>query len=118
MTQLDKLLQPLEGELLYSPRQYAELSAQTRIELLDGQEVFHSGVLYIGTAKQAAALLKAPPTVEPGCFLLVTQTAAPVVQSTPLQRQMTWRRTSAWAAGPVCKPARSMRPFWCRSWAR
>lgn len=89
MTQLDKLLQPLEGELLYSPRQYAELSAQTRIELLDGQEVFHSGVLYIGTAKQAAALLKAPPTVEPGCFLLVTQTAAPVVQSTPLQRQMT-----------------------------
>lgn len=89
MTQLDKLLLPLEDELLYAPHPYAEITAQTRIELLDSQGTLKSGVLYIGTAKQASALLKAPPVAEPGSFLFVAHAAAPVVQNTPLQKQMT-----------------------------
>lgn len=89
MTQFDRLLQLLEDELLYPPNPYAEISAKTQVELLDGQTTFRSGVVYIVTAKQAAALLKAPPAADEGSFLFVTNASAPVVQNTPLQKQVT-----------------------------
>lgn len=89
MTQFDRLLQLLEDELLYSPNPYAEISAKTQLELLDGQTTFRSGVVYIVTAKQAAALLKAPPAAEEGSFLFVTHASKPIMQNTPLQKQVT-----------------------------
>lgn len=89
MTQFDRLLQLLEDELLYPPNPYAEISSKTQVELLDGQTAFRSGVVYIVTAKQAAALLKAPPAADEGSFLFVANASAPVVQHTPLQKQVT-----------------------------
>lgn len=89
MTQFDRLLQLLEDELLYPPNPYAEISAKTQVELLDGQTTFRSGVVYIVTAKQAAALLKAPPAAEEGSFLFVTHASTPIMQNTPLQKQVT-----------------------------
>ena len=47
MTQFDRLLQLLEDELLYPPNPYAEISAKTQLELLDGQIPENNGTFAV-----------------------------------------------------------------------
>lgn len=79
----------MSDELLYFPKQYSEITAHTRVEILDGQDILKTGILYIGTAKLVTAMLKAPPRVEQGCFLVVTNTARPLLQGTPFALRAT-----------------------------
>lgn len=48
-----------------------DVNGSTTVEMLDGQEVLETNVLYIGTPKMAAGVLEGCVRLEPACFLVI-----------------------------------------------